>query len=317
VSEEIYHVPVLREEVTKWLLGSEGNSTAAKNSEKVFVDATLGGGGHSEAILERSGTKVIGIDQDPDALGYAQKKLSRFQGRFIAVQANFREIVSILQRLSIQKIDGILFDLGVSSHQLEQKERGFSFQSDGPLDMRMNAADSLTARDIVNTYETQDLANLIFKYGEERHSRTLARAITYSRKIERIETTGDLARIITQVIKGHYPSRSVARVFQALRIVVNDELENLKRTLAAVPSILNSGGRIVVLAYHSLEDRIVKDFFRRESTDCICPPKTIPCVCGHQASLTRLTRKPVRAPEEEVSHNSRAASAKMRVSEKI
>ena len=285
----------------------------------IYVDATLGLGGHSEAMLEAAAPdgRVLGIDRDRDALAAASERLAPFSDALTTVHGSFSEIAEICEQSEFQSVDGVLFDLGVSSMQLDSPGRGFSFQRDEPLDMRMDATAGQTAADIVNEYEETDLAQLIWEFGEERRSRPIARAIVARRPIQ---TTGELVSAIEQAV-GRGRARQIhpaTLTFQALRIVVNQEMDNLVHALPAAHSLLDgAGSRIAVIAFHSLEDRIVKDYFRRESTDCICPPGLPICVCDHEATL-RLINKRVRRPSAaEVARNPRARSARMRVVESV
>jgi len=305
-----FHTPVLRDEVLAWLI----TSTAG-----VYVDATLGGGGHAESILQRlhpSGM-LIGFDADPDAIQFASNRLSEFGGRAQLVHNNFRHIASSLERLGIQRVNGMLFDLGVSSYQFDEPTRGFSFRSDDLLDMRMDRSQALDARTVVNEYEEHDLSDVFWKYGEERASRSIARLLVKRRTESRIETTGELASVVRSVVGDRFLVKSLARIFQALRIEVNNELENLEIALREALSVLDDGGRIVVISYHSLEDRIVKDFFKHEAA--LFQPS------GHKLvpdtklnpTLRILTKKPVEASEDETRLNPRARSAKLRAAERI
>jgi 16S rRNA (cytosine1402-N4)-methyltransferase len=281
----------------------------------LIVDATLGGGGHARAILETSKTaNLIGIDQDDEAIAAARENLKEFGDRITFVKSNFSDIKSIA---SGQKISGILFDLGVSSHQIDTSGRGFSFREDAPLDMRMNKTLQASAKDLVNDLDQRELERIIMEYGEERFFRRIASAIIKARPVN---STLQLADIIKFSIPKSTPqntTKSIARVFQALRIAVNSELDSLKTALEEAIDLLSPKGRIVVISYHSLEDRIVKETFKRESVDCLCPPKQMKCTCEHKKKLVIITRKPVIAGDEEVRENPRARSAKLRAAEKI
>ena len=305
-----FHTPVLREEVLAWLI----TSTAG-----VYVDATLGGGGHAESILQRLDPTgmLIGFDADPDALQFATNRLSEFGGRAQFVHNNFRNIASSLAQREIQRVNGILFDLGVSSHQFDEPTRGFSFRSDDLLDMRMDRSQALDARTVVNEYDERDLSDVFWKYGEERASRSIARLLVKRRAESRIETTGDVASIVRTVVGDRFLVKSLARIFQALRIEVNNELENLEIALREALPVLDAGGRIVVISYHSLEDRIVKDFFKHEAA--LFQPsgnKLVPDT-KLDPTLRILTKKPIGASEVETRSNSRARSAKLRAAERI
>ncbi len=286
---------------------------------KVYVDATAGGGGHTLAILESCGPagQVICIDQDPDAIKAAKKRLkSVADDRYKLIQHNFAKLGQILAETGQGKIDGIVFDLGVSSYQIDETERGFAFDEDAPLDMRMGPEAKTTARELVNQLETSALAHIFRKYGEEHHSYKIARAIEQARDIRPVDTTGDLVSIIKRVTSGRDVVKTIARIFQALRIEINNELEVLKTALNAAVEFLNPGGRIVVLSYHSLEDRIVKSFFQDMERGCTCPPDFPYCVCNGVQKLSIVTSKVVRPTQEEIDRNSRSRSAKLRAAER-
>lgn len=301
-----FHSPVMVREALQYLLPKQHD---------LIVDATLGGGGHARAILETSKTaNLIGIDQDDEAIAAARENLKEFGDRITFVKSNFSDIKSIA---SGQKISGILFDLGVSSHQIDTSGRGFSFREDAPLDMRMNKTLQASAKDLVNDLDQRELERIIMEYGEERFFRRIASAIIKARPVN---STLQLADIIKFSIPKSTPqntTKSIARVFQALRIAVNSELDSLKTALEEAIDLLSPKGRIVVISYHSLEDRIVKETFKRESVDCLCPPKQMKCTCEHKKKLVIITRKPVIAGDEEVRENPRARSAKLRAAEKI
>ncbi len=305
-----YHRPVLVEEVVGLLV---------VESAGVYVDATLGGGGHAEAILRSLGPqgRVVGIDRDHEALAFATERLAAFGERFCAIHARFSELREALAACGIDSVSGVLFDLGVSSHQLDTPSRGFSFDRPGPLDFRMDTRSPFTAADVVNTWSEKELAEVFKKYGEERRSRKIARAIVTARARRRLETTADLAEVVRSVTPVALRAKTLARVFQAIRIVVNEELQELERGLAAALDLLKPGGRLVVIAYHSLEDRIVKQFFKKEEPHCICPPEQPVCTCGRPGRLRILTRKPVVAGDEEIKQNPRARSARLRAAEKL
>lgn len=281
------------------------------------MDATVGAGGHAWGILEASSPAglLLALDRDPQALALASQRLSVFSGRVFLIQAGYDTLLEQLRELGWEQVDGILFDLGVSSMQLDQPQRGFSFLSEGPLDMRFDPEDSITAADLVNSLPEKELAELIWRYGEERCARTIARAIVKARPLY---TTRELADLIARTIKRHEPGiHPATRTFQALRIAVNRELERLEAALPQAVSALAPGGRLAIIAFHSLEDRLVKQFFRRESTQCLCPPQQPQCTCGHQATLREITRHPIRPKEEEIRENPRARSAHLRVAEKL
>lgn len=289
-------------------------------SDGIYVDATLGGGGHTVEILRRASQgKVIGIDQDEYAIERAEENLKDYKN-FTAVKNNFSNIDEILDDLNIDKIDGILFDLGVSSFQLDIPERGFSYNYDVPLDMRMDKSRTTTARHIVNGYDEHELSRILWDYGEEKWAARIAKFIVQEREHEFIETTGQLVSIIKKAIPkqarqdGSHPAK---RTFQAIRIEVNRELEILEGTVKSAVDRLNTGGRICVITFHSLEDRIVKNTYVDLNKDCICPPEFPECVCGHRRKLKIITKKPIVPSEEEVTENHRAHSAKLRIGERV
>ncbi|MCE5313620.1 MAG: 16S rRNA (cytosine(1402)-N(4))-methyltransferase RsmH [Armatimonadota bacterium] len=309
-----YHKPVLVNEIISLLDPREGG---------VFLDGTLGGGGHSEAILERIGSDgiLIGIDRDPEAIEYAGQRLKRFGESVRLVRANFRDLGSVLESLGVGELDGALFDLGVSSHQLDA-ERGFSFSRDEELDMRMNPAEgTASAADIVNIYSEQNLADLIWRYGEERYSRRIAKAIVERRGAGRITRTGELAEIVVSAIpaknRWQQDIHPATRTFQAIRIVVNRELEAVEEGVPAAIEALKIGGRVAVISFHSLEDRIVKNTFRRYAGHCECPPRLPECRCGAKKVLEVVTKKPVIPSADEIRDNPRSRSSRLRVGQKI
>lgn len=286
----------------------------------VYVDCTAGGGGHSLKILQNlTGGKLIAIDKDIDAINECKNKFADYKN-VILIHDDFHNIKSILEELNIDKVDGIIVDLGVSSFQIDTADRGFSYRFDAPLDMRMNQEQVLTAYDVVNNYSEDDLANIMFKYGEEKFSRQIARKIVEYRQTKNIETTLELVNVVESVLpakvkfeKGH----SCKRVFQAIRIEVNGEIEGLKQTIIDMVEVLKSKGRLCVLTFHSLEDRIVKDTFKELATDCICPKELPVCVCNHHRSIDIVNKKPIIASSDELNSNSRSASAKLRVAQKV
>jgi 16S rRNA (cytosine1402-N4)-methyltransferase len=321
------HEPVLLNEVIEWLRPEQGGT---------FIDCTLGLGGHAEVILNASKeTSVLGIDRDTEAIEIARERLKIFEGRFQAAEANFAELPSVTDQLGIADARGILADLGVSSLQFDRAERGFSFAQDAPLDMRMDRTGGETASDLVNQLSEEELANLIFEYGEERGSRRIARAIIRERGRQPITTTRQLADTVVRALRvpGRWRIHPATRTFQALRIAVNRELDALEAFIPAAISLLAGGGRLAIISFHSLEDRLVKRAFLRESGRCICRiggnqrwPSTkagardgeIICDrCGARARVTVLTRKPMRPAQEEVERNPRSRSALLRVCEKI
>jgi 16S rRNA (cytosine1402-N4)-methyltransferase len=279
-----------------------------------FVDATVGAGGHAAALLEAGpGIELLGLDRDPDALALARARLAQFGERVRFAQFNFGDLGAALEGHPAP--DGILADLGVSSMQLEEPARGFSFRRDGPLDMRMSRS-GRSAADVVATYSADELSRIFFEYGEEWMAVKIARAILEERSREPITSTRQLARIVARTKGDREKIDPATRVFQALRIEVNEELQSLSRFLAAAVEKLNAGGRLAVVSYHSLEDRMVKETFRRESGVCFCAPKLPVCVCGARKALAVLTRKPIRPSEAEVHRNPRSRSARLRVAEK-
>ncbi|ABB14552.1 16S rRNA (cytosine(1402)-N(4))-methyltransferase RsmH [Carboxydothermus hydrogenoformans] len=307
---EFSHVPVLLNETIEHLNLKAGG---------VYVDATLGGGGHSEEILKRADCRVVGLDQDEDALNHAAKRLAPFGDRFIPVKSNFRNIRKVVYRLGLDAVDGVLMDLGVSSFQLDNPLKGFSFQHDGPLDMRMDPQNPKTAADVVNTYPEKELIRIFYEYGEERYAPQIARAIVKRREKKPFTSTLELAEEIIRAVpaKARREKHPAKRVFQAIRIEVNDELSSLEEGLVGAVEVLKPGGRIVVITFHSLEDRLVKNFFRREENPCICPKDFPMCVCGKKPRLKVITKKPLVPSEEEIEKNRRAHSAKLRAAEKL
>ena len=308
------HIPVLLDAV---LAGLRITDIAAGR----FIDATLGLGGHSAAILTANpAASVLGFDRDPQALRIAADRLAIFGDRATLIHASYDQLAAAASAAGFDAVDGILFDLGLSSLQLDSSERGFAFRTEAPLDMRFDpTADIPTAADLVNTLEETELADVLFTYGDEPASRRIARAIVNQRAVTPIVSTTTLAELIRQAApapRGH-KIHPATRSFQALRIVVNDELGALERTLPAAIRQLKPGGRLAVISFHSLEDRIVKQLFKHEATDCLCPPHQPICTCSHLASIALVTRKPIEAAGAEVAENPRSRSAKLRVIEKI
>lgn len=286
----------------------------------IYIDATLGGGGHTYEILRRvPNGKVIGIDQDEYAIERAKEKLKEFDN-FIAYRSNFSKIDDVLDDLGISNIDGILFDLGVSSFQLDIPDRGFSYHNDVTLDMRMDTSQKISAWHIINGYDENELSKVISNYGEERWAARIAKFIVKEREKEFIETTGQLVEIIKKAVPvgarqdGPHPAR---RTFQAIRIEVNKELEILEKTIRSAVERLNKKGRICVITFHSLEDRIIKNTFVDLNTDCICPKEFPKCVCDHRRKLKLINRKPITPKGEELTNNNRARSSKLRIGEKV
>ena len=292
-------------------------SALRPKSPGFYVDATIGAGGHALGILESSAPdgQLLGLDVDPRALEISLQRLSLYKDRIHLVHTSYTELRNALLTIGWDFVDGIVIDLGVSSMQIDSPERGFSFQKNGPLDMRFNPSQPVSAEDIVNSYAESELADLIWRYGEERNSRRIARAIVQGRPLH---TTLDLANVILKVSHARPGAiHPATRTFQALRIAVNRELEGLEAFLPQAIQSLSSGGRLAVISFHSLEDRIVKQYFRLESRDCICPPEQPVCNCGHHALIREITRHPITAEESEISGNVRARSAKLRIVEKL
>lgn len=294
----------------------------APRRDGVFLDGTLGGAGHARLILEATspGGILIGMDRDAAAISAAKAKLAVFGDRAIFRQGNFSDMNAHLDDLGIDWLDGVLLDLGVSSHQLDTPCRGFSFRDDGPLDMRMNSAEGVSAATVIAEADVDKLKRIFREYGEERWAGKIARAIVNDRETSPFVTTLQLAELVSRVVpasKGPQRIHPATRIFQALRIYVNGELDSLRTGLDASWRRLKAGGRLVVISFHSLEDRIVKQTFRALATGCICPPRLAVCACGHQPFVRVLTRKAVRATEHEVDNNPRARSAVLRAMEKL
>ncbi len=303
-----YHVPVLLAECLEALNLRDG---------KVYVDATFGGGGHSKKILESGkDIKLFGVDQDPDSIEQSKKLKDLFPENFVMIKENFANMRTGLALERIKKVDGILFDLGVSSHQINDPARGFSFRGDGDLNMRMDQTTELTAADVVNTYSFAELARIFREYGEEKEAARIANNIIIERNKKEIKTTLQLSTIIENCIISKKSIKAKARIFQALRIYINKEMEVLKTALNDSIKILNPGGKIVVISYHSLEDRIVKNIFKYEAKECICPPEFPQCVCDKVSTLKIISRKPVVPTLNEIENNPRARSAKLRIAQK-
>lgn len=307
------HLPVMPQQLLEYL-----NPPAAG----IFLDGTLGGGGHARLVLEATGAeaKLIGLDRDPAALQAAAAELAIYGGRVQLLHRNFSQAREVAEELGINGFDGILFDLGVSSHQLDTRERGFSFRSPGPLDMRMDQTAGLSAADVLADAEAEELTRIFRQYGEERYAGRIARRIVQNRQDRPLETTEQLAALVRDAVPGGYvPARihPATRVFQALRIYVNDELGHVETGVRTAIDLLKPQGRLVVISFHSLEDRIVKHLFREESQNCVCPPRLPVCACSHKARVALLTRRGQRADEEEIEHNPRARSAILRAVRKI
>ena len=310
---EFAHIPVLYREIMDIMAPKAGET---------FVDCTLGGGGHSKGFLERTAPdgRLIGIDQDLEALAAAKKNLAQFGERVRYIHSNYENLSEILAAEAPEGVDGILFDIGVSSHQLDDAERGFSYMHDAPLDMRMDQTRDFSAYEVVNRYSEDELYRIIREYGEENWAKRIAQFIVEKRKIKAIETTGELVEVIKAAIPkkarmdGSHPAK---RTFQAIRIEVNGELEVLEKTIEQAVKNLKKGGRLGIISFHSLEDRIVKEKFKYLTAKCICPPEMPICCCNKVAEVKILTKKPVVAQADELESNSRAKSAKFRAVEKI
>ncbi len=310
MTKNIYHTPVLVPEILEGLQVQPGGR---------YIDGTLGEGGHSEAILLASdpGGQVLGIDADHEAVHVAKNRLNKFrlEDSFIAVNNKFSEMRNIASELNFIPVHGVLLDLGISSLQLDYEEKGFSFKQSAPLDMRFNSDQDITASQIINTFPMERLSDIIFKYGEEPFSRRIARAIVKNRPIH---TSSELAQVIVDVIKKpirkHHPA---TQTFQAIRIAVNNELKELESTLSQAISVIGLGGRLAVISYHSLEDRIVKKYFKEQSSTCVCSVEIIECVCNHSPTIKIMTKKPIAPTNQEKKINTRSRSAKLRIAERI
>ena len=310
---EFKHISVLSQETIEQLnIKPDG----------IYVDGTLGGGGHAYEVASRLGEtgSIIGIDQDEAAINAAGARLKDFGEKVTIVRSNYCEMKSRLQELGIDKVDGIVLDLGVSSYQLDTAERGFSYREDAPLDMRMDQRQEMTARDIVNDYSERELFRVIRDYGEDKFAKNIAKHIVAAREKQPIETTGQLTEIIRQSIPMKFQKKSghpAKRTFQAIRIELNRELDVLRETLDDMIDLLNPGGRLCIITFHSLEDRIVKSAFRKNEDPCTCPKDFPVCVCGNVSKGSIVTRKPILPSEEELEYNSRSKSAKLRIFERV
>ncbi|ERI06886.1 16S rRNA (cytosine(1402)-N(4))-methyltransferase RsmH [Aneurinibacillus aneurinilyticus] len=308
-----HHITVLHQEAVDGLDIKLGG---------IYVDCTLGGAGHSSLIASRisGGGRLIAIDQDDIALANAEERLAPYMEHVTLVKSNFRRLKEVLEELRIPRIDGVLFDLGVSSPQLDEAERGFSYNADAPLDMRMDRTQPLSAYEVVNEWPEEEIASILFEYGEEKFARRIAKEIVGERKKNPVTTTGELVELIKRGIPaaarrtGPHPAK---RTFQAIRIAVNDELNAFKEALEAGIELLAPGGRTSVITFHSLEDRICKQTYQEYSKGCICPPDFPQCACGNKPILKIITRKPIVPEEAELSENRRARSAKLRIAEKV
>lgn len=305
----------------KSVLLEETIDSLAIKPDGIYVDGTLGGGGHAFEVCRRLGDKgrLVGIDQDAAAIGAASERLAQFQDKVTVVRSNYENIAAVLADLGIEKADGIYLDLGVSSYQLDTVERGFTYREDAPLDMRMDQRNSQTAADIVNTYSEMDLYRIIRDYGEDRFAKNIAKHIVRVRQEKPFETTGELIEVIKAAIPakvratGGHPAK---RTFQALRIELNHELDVLNKSIDTMIELLNPGGRLSIITFHSLEDRIVKSRFRTNENPCICPPGFPVCMCGKESRGIVVTRKPIVPTNEEIEANKRAKSSKLRVFER-
>lgn len=308
------HKPVMLKEVLSGL---------NINPDGIYIDCTLGGGGHSEKILEKlsKNGKLIGLDKDIEAINFTTERLKQKFSNFQSFHTDFKQVLDVIDYLDIyNKIDGIIIDLGVSSYQIDTPERGFSFRFDGPLDMRMDKSQAFSAYNVVNEYPYEKLCKILYEYGEEEYARSIAKNIVNQRKIEPIKTTKELSNII----ESSMPAKVVYRrggadkkTFQAIRIEVNKELDNLYDTILLLAKNLKKGGRMAILTFHSLEDRIVKNAYKELTTGCICPPKTPICICGHKALCKLVNKKPIVATDQEQQVNPRSTCAKLRIIERI
>lgn len=309
---EFHHVSVLLNEVLEGLEIKE---------DGIYVDGTLGGAGHSLEIVKKLTTgRLVGIDQDQKALEKSREVLGEYEDRVTLVHSNYVDIKSVLGQLGIEKVDGILLDLGVSSHQLDTEERGFSHNKDAPLDMRMDTTKDFSAWDVVNTYSAEELTKILLEYGEEKWGKRIAEFIVNERQNKPIDTTLELVSTIKKAIpkkvrmEGHHPAK---KTFQAIRIEVNQELEVLKNAIVDMVECLSPGGRLAIITFHSLEDRIVKEQFRELYKDCICPSEFPQCICDKRREINIITRKPITPGKDELEHNPRSRSAKLRVAERV
>ena len=307
-----HHESVLAKEILQYLHPRE---------DGLIVDGTLGNGGHTELILKNTapGLRVLGIDRDEQAIERAGKRLAPFRNRVTLIHGNFSDIKNILKKANVMNVDGLLLDLGVSSPQLDSPERGFSFMRNGPLDMRMDSTQKTTAADLLVELSDEELVLVIKEYGEERFAKRIVRAIRKAQEQNPITTTLQLSNIVSGVTHTPRPAKihPATRTFQALRIAVNNELEHIKSALSDSLKVLSASARIMVISFHSLEDRIVKNFFKDEEKGCICPPRLPVCACGHKTRLKIITRRPVTPASEEVKRNPRASSSKLRVAERV
>ena len=310
---EFKHVPIMLQECIDGL---------NINPDGIYVDATLGGAGHSSEIVKRlskNGT-LIGIDKDATAIEVSRQRLSKFDCNVILVNDDYKNLLEILKENNIEKIDGLLADLGVSSYQLDEASRGFSYSKDAPLDMRMNQNQSLTAYTVVNTYSEKELLKILYEYGEENFAKSIVRNILKERSEKPIQTTGELVKIIEKSVPSkllHKGGSVAKKTFQAIRIEVNSELENLKSVLNDMIDCLKPEGRLCIITFHSLEDRLVKNCFSENSTGCICPKSLPICVCNHKPIIELINKKPIIPSQNEIENNSRSTSSKLRIAKKL
>ncbi len=306
---QFYHEAVLRDVAINYLVTIE---------DGIYLDCTLGGGGHAESILERivEKGKLICLDADPDAIRYAEQRLSKYPNKILK-QVFYDQLDVVLVEEDSLPVQGVLFDLGISSFQVNQGEKGFSYQMEGPLDMRFDHRQRLSGKQVVNDYPVEKLTNIFRVYGEEKYSKKIAREIVRNREISPIETTSQLADIVKSVIYPKFQNKSLSRIFQSIRIEVNDELNRLKRALEKAFQCLEKNGRIITIAYHSLEDKVVKNFFKEKELDCVCPPDFPQCTCDETQEMHIITRKAVTPDANEIEKNPRARSAKLRAATKI
>ena len=305
---DIQHIPVMVPEILKYLEVSSGGR---------YIDCTLGEGGHTKSLLEASnpGGEVLGIDADHEAIEVSKNRLEEYGERFIYDNSNFKNIKKIAMKSKFVPCHGILFDLGVSSLQLDKESRGFSFRRKAPLDMRFSINQTLTAQDVLNTFSESEISDILYQYGEERQSRKIAKLIIENRPLSNADELSDLIK--KNIRQTNYKINPSTKTFQALRIYINEELNSLSQALEQSLEILGVGGRMAVISYHSLEDRIVKNFFKKESKYCICPPNIPECDCEHFPKLKIITKKPVSPSQSEIDANKRSRSAKLRVVERI
>lgn len=307
---QVGHVPVMVAEVLAGLITTTSG---------LYIDGTLGLGGHAAALLDHLSPEgsVLGIELDPQALTHARQRLAHREPRVIFRRGSYGQIPRFLSELGVGRCRGVLLDLGISSYTLESSGRGFSFQADEPLDMRFNPGEGQPLSRVLPRFSQEKLADILYEYGEERRSRPLARAILQAARTGNMATSGDLARTVRSIARGPHATKTLARVFQALRIFINQELDTLKTTLDRLAGVLVPGGRIAIISFHSLEDRLVKQFFAREAKDCLCDPRLPTCQCGHQATFKVLTRKPISPSPDELARNPRSRSAKLRIMERL